>query len=39
MDAAALTDAGERLDSFADEMFSSVTRKDQRATAGIDARG
>ncbi|MFD6857881.1 IS701 family transposase [Rhodococcus sp. NPDC060090] len=39
MDAAALTNAGERLDVFVEEVFSSLTRKDQRATAGVYARG
>jgi SRSO17 transposase len=39
VDAAALTDVGERLDSFVDQVFSSLTRKDQRATAGVYARG
>ncbi|MDV2476796.1 IS701 family transposase [Rhodococcus zopfii] len=39
MDAAALTDVGERLDSFVGEVFSSLARKDQRATAGVYARG
>lgn len=39
MDAAALTDVGERLDSFIGEVFSSLTRKDQRATAGVYTRG
>ena len=39
VDAAALTDVGERLDVFVDEVFSSLKRKDQRATAGVYARG
>ncbi|MCR8695275.1 IS701 family transposase [Rhodococcus pyridinivorans] len=39
MDAAALTDVGERLDAFIGEVFSSLRRKDQRATAGVYARG
>jgi len=39
VDAAALTDVDERLDSPIDEVFSSPTRKDQRATAGVYARG
>ncbi|MEF9412471.1 transposase, partial [Rhodococcus sp. IITD102] len=39
MDSAALTDVGERLDAFVDEVFSSLKRKDQRATAGVYARG
>ena len=39
VDSAALTDVGERLDVFADEVFSSLKRKDQRATAGVYARG
>ena len=39
MDAAALTDVGERLDPFLGEAFSSLARKDQRATAGVYARG
>ncbi|BDB59761.1 DDE transposase [Rhodococcus sp. RDE2] len=39
MDVAALIDVGERLDAFVDEVFSSLKRKDQRATAGVYARG
>jgi SRSO17 transposase len=39
VDAAALTDVGERLDAFVDQVFSSLKRKDQRATAGVYARG
>lgn len=39
MDAAALTDVGERLDAFIGEVFSSLKRKDQRVTAGVYARG
>ncbi len=39
MDAAALTDVGERLDAFVDQVFSSLKRKDQRATAGVYTRG
>ncbi|MFF0818748.1 IS701 family transposase [Rhodococcus sp. NPDC003318] len=39
MDAAALAEVDERLDSFVGEVFSSLKRKDQRATAGVYARG
>ncbi|MDV2475690.1 IS701 family transposase [Rhodococcus zopfii] len=39
MDTAALTDVGERLDAFVDQVFSSLKRKDQRATAGVYTRG
>ncbi|WP_016695792.1 IS701 family transposase [Rhodococcus rhodochrous] len=39
MDAAALADIGERLDAFVEQVFSSLKRKDQRATAGIYTRG
>ena len=39
MDAAALTRVGEQLDTFAGEVFSSLARKDQRATAGVYVRG
>ena len=30
---------GEQLDSFVGEVFSSLARKDQRATAGLYLRG
>ncbi|WP_238071782.1 transposase, partial [Rhodococcus zopfii] len=39
MDTAALTDVSERLDAFVDQVFSSLKRKDQRATAGVYTRG
>ncbi|MFZ2176015.1 MAG: IS701 family transposase, partial [Rhodococcus sp. (in: high G+C Gram-positive bacteria)] len=39
MDAAALTEVDERLDSFVNEVFSSLARKDRVATAGVYARG
>ena len=39
VDAAALVEVDERLDSFVGEVFSSLKRKDQRATAGVYARG
>ncbi|WP_345347858.1 IS701 family transposase, partial [Rhodococcus olei] len=39
MDAAALAEVDERLDSFVGEVFSSLKRKDQRATAGVYTRG
>ncbi|WP_063041491.1 IS701 family transposase [Nocardia pseudovaccinii] len=39
MDTAALSDVDEQLDSFADEVFSSLSRKDRVATAGVYVRG
>ena len=39
MRTAELTRLGEKLDSFVGEVFSSLKRKDQRATAGVYARG
>lgn len=39
VDAAALAEIDERLDSFVGELFSSLKRKDQRATASVCARG
>ena len=39
MDAAGLVRVGEQLDSFVGEVFSSLPRKDQRATAGLYLRG
>lgn len=39
MDAAGIASVGEQLDSFAGEVFSSLMRKDQRATAGVYVRG
>ncbi|MBS9371372.1 IS701 family transposase [Rhodococcus sp. B50] len=39
MDPATLTAVGECLDAFVEEVFSSLTRKDQRATAGVYTRG
>jgi len=39
VDTATLTAVGERLDAFVEEVFSSLTRKDQRATAGVYTRG
>ncbi|MFC0454933.1 IS701 family transposase [Rhodococcus jostii] len=39
MDTSALARVGEQLDTFAGEVFSSLARKDQRATAGVYVRG
>ncbi len=39
MDAAALVEVDEQLDSFVNEVFSSLARKDRVATAGVYARG
>jgi len=39
MDTAALARVGEQLDTFAGEVFSSLARKDQRATTGVYVRG
>ena len=39
MDAAGLVRVDEQLDSFVGEVFSSLVRKDRRATAGLYARG
>ena len=39
MDAAGLVRVDEQLDSFVGEVFSSLARKDQRATAGLYVRG
>jgi SRSO17 transposase len=39
VDAASLVRAGEQLESFVDEVFSSLMRKDRRATAGLYVRG
>ncbi len=39
MDAAALSEVDERLDSFVGEVFSSLLRKDRLATAGVYTRG
>lgn len=39
MDAAGLVRVDEQLDSFVGEVFSSLVRKDRRATAGLYVRG
>lgn len=39
MDAVTLVDVGDQLDSFVAEVFSSLSRSDQRAKAGLYARG
>ena len=39
MDAAGLVRVDEQLDSFVGEVFSSLARKDRRATAGLYVRG
>ena len=39
MHTAELARLDEKLDSFVGEVFSSLKRKDQRATAGVYARG
>ena len=39
VDAAALVEVDEQLDSFVNEVFSSLARKDRVATAGVCARG
>ncbi|MFD1814384.1 IS701 family transposase, partial [Rhodococcus gannanensis] len=39
MDAAALSEVDVRLDSFVGEVFSSLSRKDRVATAGVYTRG
>lgn len=39
MDAVTLADVDERLDSFVGEVFSSLSRKDRLATAGVYVRG
>lgn len=39
MDAAGFAAVGEELDAFAGQVFSSLLRSDQRATAGVYLRG
>ncbi len=39
MDTAGLVCVDEQLDSFVGEVFSSLVRKDRRATAGLYVRG
>ena len=39
VDAAGLVRVDEQLDSFVGEVFSSLERKDRRATAGLYVRG
>ena len=39
MDAASLVRVDDQLESFVDEVFSSLQRKDRRATAGLYVRG
>jgi hypothetical protein len=39
VDAAGIARVDEQLDSYVADVFSSLTRKDQRATAGVYARG
>jgi len=39
VDAAGLLRVGEQLDSFVGEVFSSLERRDRRATAGLYVRG
>lgn len=39
MDAASVVGVGRQLDSFVGEVFSTLTRRDRRATAGLYVRG